>query len=71
MPQENLNGDQTNGVEFELRHRNKIGDLSYNVSGNVAITRTKRLYVERANSGNSYDNWKNNRTDRYNDIWFG
>jgi TonB-linked SusC/RagA family outer membrane protein len=71
MPQENLNGDQTNGVEFELRHRNRIGELSYNVSGNVAITRTKRLYVERANSGNSYDNWRNNRANRYNDIWFG
>lgn len=71
MPQENLNGDQTNGLELELRHRNKIGELSYNVSGNVAIARTKRLYVERANSGNSYDNWKKNKTDRYNDIWFG
>jgi hypothetical protein len=71
MPQENLNGDQTNGVEFELRHRNKIGEFNYNVAGNVAITRTKRLYVERANSGNSYDNWRNNQTNRYNDIWFG
>lgn len=71
MPQENLNGDQTKGVEFELRHQNKIGELSYNVSGNIAITRTKRLYVERANSGNSYDNWRNNGTNRYNDIWFG
>jgi outer membrane receptor protein involved in Fe transport len=71
MPQENLNGDQTKGLELELRHRNKIGELSYNVSGNVAITRTKRLYVERANSGNSYDNWMKNKTDRYNDIWFG
>lgn len=71
MPQENLNGDQTRGVEFELRHQNRIGGLRYNVSGNFAITRTERLYVERANSGNSYDNWRNNRTDRYNDIWFG
>ncbi len=71
MPQENLNGDMTEGVEFELRHRSRIGELSYNVSGNIAITRTKRLYVERANSGNSYDNWRNNRTNRYNDIWFG
>ena len=71
MPQENLNGDQTRGVDLELRHRNKIGEFSYNISGNISITRTERLYVERANSGNSYDNWKNNKTDRYNDIWFG
>ncbi len=71
MPQENLNGDQTKGLELELRHRSKIGDFSYNVSGNIAITRTQRLYVERANSGNSYDNWKNNKTNRYNDVWFG
>ncbi len=71
MPQENLNGDQTRGVDLELRHRNKIGEFSYNISGNISMTRTERLYVERANSGNSYDNWKNNKTDRYNDIWFG
>lgn len=28
-------------------------------------------YKERNPSGNSYENWRNNITNRYNDIWFG
>jgi TonB-linked SusC/RagA family outer membrane protein len=71
MPQENLNSDRTKGFEIELRHRNKISDFSYSVTGNLAMTRTMNIYVERTPSGNSYDNWKKNTANRYNDIWFG
>lgn len=71
MPQENLNGSETKGFELELRHKNKIGDFSYNTSANMGLTRTMLLHVERAPYANSYDNWRNNKSDRYNDIWFG
>ena len=71
MPQENLNSDQSEGFELSLSHRNKIRDFGYNISGNISFTRTKRIYVERAPSGNSYDNWRNNTTNRYNDVRFG
>lgn len=71
MPQENLNSDRTKGFEVELKHRHKIGDFSYSLAGNVAITRSSLRYVERAPSGNSYDNWRNNTNNRYNDVWFG
>lgn len=69
---ENLNSDQTRGLELQLTHRNSIGkDFNYSLSGNVSVTRTKRRYVERPMDGNSYLNWRNNTTDRYNDVWFG
>lgn len=72
MPQENLNSDRTRGFELELRHRNRIGDFNYSVSGNMSLTRTQRRYVERTASGNSYANWMaTNNTNRYNDIWMG
>ncbi|MDR2382498.1 MAG: TonB-dependent receptor [Prevotellaceae bacterium] len=71
MPQENLNSDRTKGFEIELRHRNKIEDFSYSIIGNLAMTRTMVIYTERAPSGNSYENWRNNITNRYNDIWWG
>ncbi|KAA6303699.1 MAG: TonB-dependent receptor SusC [Candidatus Ordinivivax streblomastigis] len=71
MPQENLNSDRTKGFEIELKHRNKIDQVSYGISGNLAMTRTQNLYRERTPSGNSYDNWRNNNSYRYNDIWFG
>ena len=71
MPQENLNSDRTQGLELELRHRNKIGDFSYNVSGQVSLTRSQTRYYETNPAGNSYDYWRNRNLNRYNDIWFG
>ena len=71
LPQENLNGDYTQGIDLELNHRNRVGDFSYNVKGVFSYTRTKKTYVERSKDGNSYDNWKSNGNDRFNGIWWG
>lgn len=71
LPQENLNKDQTRGIELQLSHKNMIGDFRYSISGMVALTRTKIMYAERNRDGNSYSNWRNNPLERYNDIWFG
>ena len=71
LPQENLESDETKGYEVVLSHRNKINDLSYSISGNISYARTSWKYKERAESGNSYDNWRNNSTDRPNNIWWG
>ncbi len=71
MPQENINSDRTRGIELELRHHHSIGDFTYNVSGNIALTRSQWRYKEQSPFGNSYDNWRNNRNNRYKDIWFG
>lgn len=71
MPQENINSDRTKGLEIEVRHRNKIGDVSYNVSGNLSITRTMYRHKESGAYRNSYDYWRNSEAYRYGDIWFG
>jgi hypothetical protein len=72
LPQENLESDRTQGFELTLNHRNKIGnDLTYYISGNMAMSRTKWQYREIAKQGNSYLNWLNNTNDRWNDIWWG
>lgn len=71
ISQENLNSDQTRGLELLVTHRNKIGKLTYTVSANISYTRTKNIFVEQAPAGNSYDNWLNNQNNRYNDIWWG
>ena len=71
ISQANLNADRTKGFEVELRHYNRIGDFNYNVTGYVSMTRnmwTKRIQPDRSNS---YDYWRNNLVNRYNDIWFG
>jgi TonB-linked SusC/RagA family outer membrane protein len=72
LPQENLEGDLTKGFELTLTHKNKIGkDFKYNISGNMAMSRTKWKYREIAKQGNSYLNWRNNSNNRWNDIWWG
>ncbi len=75
LAQENLNSDATLGLDLSLKHTNvlhtRFGDLRYGVSGNVSITRTKTVYVERLPSVDQWANWHDNPTNRYNDIWWG
>lgn len=71
MPEENLNGDLNKGFELELRHRNRIADLLYGVTGNVSLARQMRTTNVHTPYRSSYSAWRNNREDRYNDIWWG
>jgi TonB-linked SusC/RagA family outer membrane protein len=71
LPRENLNGDQNRGFEVELRHSNKIGEISYQIKGNISYTRIKTNHFEMARAGNSYLNWRNNVNDRNNNVWWG
>ena len=71
LPQENLNSDQTRGGELNIGYKNRIGDFTYSVNGNMAYTRTKNLYIETARTGNSYLNWRNNSNNRYNNTYWG
>ncbi|WP_139956925.1 TonB-dependent receptor [Flavicella sediminum] len=41
LPQENLGIRNNRGFELVLTHKNSIGDLNYNISGNVTWTREK------------------------------
>lgn len=71
LPEENLNSDRTQGIDLELNHRNTIGEISYFVKGIFSYTRTQNRYVERSAAGNSYENWRNNANNRYNNIRWG
>ncbi|GAA4310429.1 TonB-dependent receptor [Compostibacter hankyongensis] len=71
LPQENLNSNLTQGFEVQVGHAGRAGKFNYNVSANVSFSRTKLLYVERAASTNAYQNWRENNSDRWNDIVWG
>ena len=71
LPQENLNSDRAQGFDLEINHRNHIGDLNYFVKAIFSYTRTQNRYVEKARAGNSYENWRNNSNNRYNDARWG
>lgn len=71
LPQENINSDQNEGVDFEVSHRSHIGKVNYNVRGTFGFVRIMNKRVERAKLGNSYLNWLQNTNNRYAGVYFG
>lgn len=73
LPQQNLNGDRTEGFDLELTHENRIGQLNYTVKGTLGYTRTMNTTQTVARAGNSYLNWNNSTytANRYNNIYWG
>ena len=71
LPQENLNGDRTRGIEFTLTHTNKIGDFHYSVSGNFNLARTQRRYIESGPYKSSMERWRNQASNRWGDFIWG
>ena len=72
-PRENLDSDRQIGLELELSHRNRIGDVTYSLKGIATVTRQKYLTAsEKGPWANSYDRWRNdNLTHRYQGVQFG
>ena len=72
-PREHLDSDRQFGMELELTHRNKIGEVGYNLKGIATVTRQKYLTAsEKGPWANSYDRWRNdNLTNRYQGVQFG
>jgi TonB-linked SusC/RagA family outer membrane protein len=71
LSQQNLNADQREGFEIVLGQNRRIGQITYNASFSVTYTRNMMTKVERVANGNSYDNWRNNTTDRWDNITWG
>ncbi|MBR3096515.1 MAG: TonB-dependent receptor [Bacteroidales bacterium] len=46
IPQENLNRNETQGLELTLYHRNSIGNFSYRIQGTASFTRSRNTYIE-------------------------
>lgn len=68
LPQENLNSRLTRGFELALGHKNTVGGVSYSISGNYTLTRSKRVHVEGETFTNSYDKWRSQQANRWEGI---
>jgi TonB-linked SusC/RagA family outer membrane protein len=71
LSQQNLNADKREGFELVIGQNRTVGKLTYNVSFNITYTRNMMTSVERIANGNSYENWRNNTTNRYDNITWG
>ena len=69
MPQENLNKDRVQGIEFAVGYAKQITkDLNINANVNFNFARTKVVYAERGPFVNSMDRWRNGQSGRWSDV---
>lgn len=71
LPQENINGDRTQGFDFEVGHRGSIGKFRYNLKGTFLYTNTRNTIVAESKQGNSLLDWQRNNTNRNQGIQMG
>jgi TonB-linked SusC/RagA family outer membrane protein len=71
LPEINYNSDRNFGYEISLRYDNTFRDIDYYVSGQLSATKSMRTKWLETPAGNSYDQWRNRTSGRYNDIWWG
>ncbi len=71
LPQENLNSDKEIGGELELHYTNRIGELHYNISGNLSYARAKIVNNTVTQFGNSWDKYRNDQNNRLWGIFWG
>jgi TonB-linked SusC/RagA family outer membrane protein len=69
--QANLNGDETRGIELTLTHHQTIRRVTYNISGNIGISRNRYGFQEESPQNSGYDAYVNNLQGRNTNIWWG
>ncbi|RYE36386.1 MAG: SusC/RagA family TonB-linked outer membrane protein [Sphingobacteriaceae bacterium] len=71
LPLENLNSDITQGMDGFITYSNKAGQVDYSIGVNGTLGRTKTNYVYKPRFGNSYDQYRNDQTGRWQGVNFG
>lgn len=77
LPDQNIGEVSNQGFEIMLSHRNMIGNVAYNISGNLTYTKNKiKFFDEAANipewqrrTGHSLDSWLMYKTDGIYQTW--
>lgn len=71
LPEENLNADRTEGIEFSVGHRGRIGEVMYGIQGNFNFARTKMTKQVHGEYESSWDKWKSATEGRWSNIGWG
>jgi len=71
LPQENLNSDKTRGLDGFITYTGKVRNVDFSIGGNATLGRTRNDYIYKPRFGNSYDEYRNNITDRWANINWG
>ncbi len=72
LPSENLNERSRRGIDLKLGYTGKIGEVAYNIGGNVSFSREKLDFVFNERFGNSIERYFNTGAQgRYTGMQFG
>ena len=71
LPDENVNSDAQYGIEGALSYATNFGEVTFNVSGNASISRSKFLESYKPRFDNSYQQYRASSENRYNTIFWG
>jgi TonB-linked SusC/RagA family outer membrane protein len=71
LPGINENSDSQRGAEISLAYNNKIGQVSYNISGNFSYSRKKTGTFADTPFGNSLDEYFRSQNNRTANIFWG
>jgi TonB-linked SusC/RagA family outer membrane protein len=71
LPNENLNGERTQGVEGVITYTNRTGIIGYSISGNATLARRKIMNMYKPRFGNSWDQYRNQVDHRWADVHWG
>lgn len=71
LPPENLNKNEYRGAEGMISFKSQVGELKYNISGNVTYSRFRYVESYKPRFGNSYNEWRYSGEDRWGGIWWG
>ena len=56
LPNENIGEVENHGFEIVLTHRNKVGDFSYNLSGNISYAKNSIIFMDETPNVEEYQN---------------
>ena len=71
LPDENVNSDAQYGIEGALSYNGTAGEVTYQISGNASLSRSKFLSSYKPRFNNSWDYYRNSGEERYNTIFWG
>lgn len=71
LPPQNINSDAQYGAEFSAAYRGRVGQLNYNVGGNISYSRSKNLQSYKPRFLNSWDQYRTSTVDRFARIEWG
>lgn len=68
---ENLNSDANIGMEGSLEYTGTVGEVQYNVGGNVTYSRRRTTDVYEPRFANSWDEYRNAQEGRWTNVHWG